>query len=91
MTFDGELHQQGATRIVPLDLSPQLQSIAPATSPIISAYFLRIRPQESLKTNSPATAQLFTLLEVEGKQKVNTCSVLYADSRSALELRRSIK
>ncbi len=46
MTFDGELHQQGATRIVPLDLSQQLQSIAPATSPIISAYFLRIRPQE---------------------------------------------
>ena len=67
MTFDRELHQQGATRIVPLDLSQQLQSIAPATSPIISAYFLRIRPQESLKTNSPATAQLFYVIRGKGK------------------------
>ena len=66
-TFDGELHQQGATRIIPLDLSSQLQSIAPATSPIISAYFLRICPQESLKTNSPATAQLFYVIRGRGK------------------------
>ncbi len=66
-TFGAELHQQGATRIVPLDLSPQLQSIAPATTPIISAYFLSIRPQESLKTNSPATAQLFYVIRGSGK------------------------
>ena len=65
--FDAQLHQQGATRIIPLDLSPQLQSIAPATSPIISAYFLSIRPQESLKTISPATAQLFYVIRGKGK------------------------
>ena len=65
--FGAELHQQGETRIVALDLSSQLQSIAPATSPIISAYFLSIRPQESLKTNSPATAQLFYVIRGKGK------------------------
>ena len=66
-TFAAELHQQGATRIVSLDLSSQLQSIAPATSPVISASFLRIRPQESLKTNCPATAQLFYVIRGKGQ------------------------
>ncbi|MDJ0571112.1 MAG: hypothetical protein QNJ53_18970 [Pleurocapsa sp. MO_192.B19] len=66
-TFGGELHQQGATRIIPLDLSRQIQSIAPATSPVISAYFLRIRPQQSLKTTSPATAQLFYVIRGRGQ------------------------
>ncbi len=66
-TFGAKLHQQGETRIVALDLSSQLQSIAPATSPVISAYFLRIRPQERLKTNSPATAQLFYVIRGQGK------------------------
>ena len=66
-TFGAELHQQGATGIIPLDLSRQLQSIAPATSPLISASFLRIRPQESLKTTSPATAQIFYVIRGRGK------------------------
>jgi len=65
--FDSALHQQGSTKIIPLDLSGQLQSIAPSTSPLISAYFLSIRPQESLKTTSPATAQLFYVIRGQGK------------------------
>ena len=67
ITFEAELHQQGVTKIVPLDLSRQLQSIAPATSPLISAYFLSIRPQEGLKTSSSATAQLFYVIRGKGK------------------------
>ena len=66
-TFDAELHQQGVTKIIPLDLSSQMQSIAPATSPVISAYFLSICPQNSLKTSSPATAQLFYVIRGRGK------------------------
>ena len=66
-TFDAELHQPGVTKIIPLDLSPQMQSIAPVTSPVLSAYFLTIRPQESLKTHSPATAQLFYVIRGSGK------------------------
>lgn len=66
-TFDSKLHQQGATKIIPLDLSSQLQSIAPATSPVISAYFLRILSQENLKTVSSATAQLFYVIRGKGK------------------------
>ena len=66
-TFDAELHQQGSTKIIPLDLSRQIQSIAPATSPVISAYFLSILPHQSLKTSSPATAQLFYVIRGRGK------------------------
>ncbi len=66
-SFDATLHQQGNTRIIPLDLSGPMQAIAPATSPLISAYFLRICPQESLKTSSPATAQMFYVIRGEGK------------------------
>ncbi|MEL6930361.1 MAG: hypothetical protein AAFO95_17245 [Cyanobacteria bacterium J06600_6] len=66
-TFDAKLHEQGATRIIPLDLSPQMQSIAPATSPVISANFLSIRADKSLKTSSPATAQLFYVIRGQGK------------------------
>ncbi|ELS01570.1 cupin domain-containing protein [Xenococcus sp. PCC 7305] len=65
-SFDAELHQQGQTRVIPLDLSGQMQSVAPATTPLISAYFLRIREQESLKTSSPATAQMFYVLRGKG-------------------------
>lgn len=65
--FEAELHQKGATEIIPLDLSPQLRSNAPSTSPLISAYFLSIRTLDSLKTNSPATAQLFYVIRGEGK------------------------
>ncbi len=65
--FDAELHQQGSTRIIPLDLSRQMQSLGPATSPLINAYFLRISPQENLKTSSPATAQLFYVIRGQGK------------------------
>jgi len=66
-TFGAELHQQGVTKITPLDLSQQLQSIAPSTSPVISASFLTICPQESLKTTSPATAQLFYVIRGKGE------------------------
>lgn len=67
VTFDAQLHEQGATRAIALDLSAKLKSLAPATSPAISAYFLRIQPKESLKTNSPATAQLFYVIRGKGK------------------------
>ncbi len=70
-TFEAELHQQGVTKIIPLDLSQQLQFIAPSTTPLISAYFLSICPQESLKTTSPATAQLFYVIRGKGKTESN--------------------
>ena len=65
-SFEAKLHQQGHTRVIPLDLSEQMQAIAPATSPVISAHFLRIHPQENLQTSSPATAQMFYVIRGQG-------------------------
>ena len=65
--FDAQLHQQGESKIIALDLSSQLESFAPSTSPVISAYFLRIKNQERLKTNALATAQLFYVIRGKGK------------------------
>ena len=64
--YDPELHQHGKTRVIALDLAEQLQTTAPATSPAISANFLRICSQESLKTSSLATAQLFYVIRGQG-------------------------
>lgn len=67
MTFAAELHQQGPTQIIPLDLSRQLQCSAPATSPNLSAYFLHICPGETLNTYPRATAQLCYVLRGAGQ------------------------
>ncbi len=65
-TFDRELHQQGLTRIIPLDLSRQIKVDTSAVSPVVSAHFLRICPKESLKTTTVATAQLFYVIRGSG-------------------------
>ena len=66
-TFESSLHQGGDSRIIPLDLSSQLQAVAPSTSPLLCANFLSIRPQESIKTSTPATAQIFYVIRGKGK------------------------
>jgi gentisate 1,2-dioxygenase len=66
-TFPAELHQQGCTRLIPLDLSDQLQCAAPAITPNLSAHFLRICAGENLTTSSHATAQLFYVIQGAGQ------------------------
>lgn len=66
-TFPAKLHQQGRTRIIPLDLSDQLQCTAPAITPNLSAYFLRICTGENLTTTSYASAQLFYVIRGAGQ------------------------
>jgi hypothetical protein len=66
-TFAAELHQQGPTQIVPLDLFDQLQCTAPAISPNLSAYFLHICTGENLTTYPRATAQLCYVIRGAGQ------------------------
>jgi len=65
--FATELHQQGPTQIIPLDLSSQLQCMAPAISPNLSAYFLHICAGEILTTYPRATAQLYFVIRGVGQ------------------------
>eukprot|EP01041_Mallomonas_annulata_P010412 gene10412-21716_t len=70
LVHPAELHQSGPTRIIPFDLSKQIDTQYPATSPNLMASFLRICEKESLETSSKATSQAFYVIRGEG---VSTC------------------
>jgi gentisate 1,2-dioxygenase len=52
--------------VIPLDLSAELGCSGPATSPALSANFLRILAGEGLKAAAAATSSLFYVLHGEG-------------------------
>jgi gentisate 1,2-dioxygenase len=64
--WGAELHSQGPTAILPLDLSQELGCQGPATSPALAAHFLRILPGEGLTAAAVATTSLFAVLRGGG-------------------------
>jgi gentisate 1,2-dioxygenase len=64
--WSAEVHQSGPTGVIPLDLSAELGCSGPATSPALSANFLRILAGEGLKAAAAATSSLFYVLHGEG-------------------------
>jgi gentisate 1,2-dioxygenase len=69
-SFDRRLHEEGDSRIIPLDLSEKLQCPSPATSPNLCASFIRIKPGESVATAPNATSQLFFVIRGEGRTEL---------------------
>jgi gentisate 1,2-dioxygenase len=65
--FAATLHQTGETGIIPFDLSRQLGTTYPATTPGLLAGFLHIRPGETLSTLASAASQLFFVIRGSGK------------------------
>ena len=61
-----ELHQQGPTGILPLDLSHELGVDGPATSPGLAAHFIRIAAGEGVRAAANATSSLFFVLSGSG-------------------------
>ena len=66
LVHPASLHETGATRIIPFDLSEHMNISYPATSPNLMAYFLRICPNESLNTKASATSQAFYVIRGSG-------------------------
>jgi gentisate 1,2-dioxygenase len=64
--FPPSLYADGATRIVPLDLSAELGCPGPATGPGLSASFLRIAAAEELTLAPNATSQLCYVISGAG-------------------------
>lgn len=62
-----ELHARGPSAVIPLDLSQELGTPGPATSPALAAHFLRIEAGEGLKAAASATSQLFYVLSGSGR------------------------
>lgn len=61
-----ELHEQGPTRVIPFDLAEKLKVDSPATSPNLSASFVRIEPGNELRTKVNATSELFYVIRGKG-------------------------
>jgi len=61
-----ELHASGPSRVIPLDLSLELGTPGPSTSPALAAHFLRIEAGEGLPAAANATSSLFFVLEGRG-------------------------
>jgi gentisate 1,2-dioxygenase len=61
-----ELHQQGPSGIIPLDLSDALGVKGPATSPGLAAQFIRITAGEGVRAAAEATSSLFFVLSGSG-------------------------
>jgi gentisate 1,2-dioxygenase len=65
--FPASLHQHGPSGVIALDLSEKLQCKAPATSPGLSANFVRLRPNETLVLNPNASSQVYFVMRGSGE------------------------
>ena len=65
-SWSPELHAQGPSGVIPLDLSSDLGLSAPATSPGLAAHFVRINAGEGVKAAAVATSSLFFVLSGQG-------------------------
>jgi len=69
--YPNTLHESGETRIIPFDLSEQLNTDYPATSPNLMANYLRICKDDTLKTDAKATSQMFYVIRGAGKTQMS--------------------
>jgi gentisate 1,2-dioxygenase len=69
--FGADLYNSGATRVVALDLSGQLGTDFPATSPSLLAHFIRITEGDSLSTQPNATSELYYIISGRGQSDIN--------------------
>lgn len=64
--FPNTLHADGATRLIPFDLSENLQTAYAATTPNLYAGYLRICAGEQLNTEFIAASQMFFVISGTG-------------------------
>jgi gentisate 1,2-dioxygenase len=69
--FGPELYNSGETRIVTLDLSGELRTEYPATSPSLLAHFIRINTGDSIETQPNAPSELYYIISGTGSTEVN--------------------
>ncbi|HTE59609.1 MAG TPA: AraC family ligand binding domain-containing protein [Solirubrobacteraceae bacterium] len=69
-SFPGRLHEPGPSRIVPFDLSSDLQVDGPATSPSLCASYVCIRPDEPVETDANATSEVYYVIRGRGRTRL---------------------
>jgi gentisate 1,2-dioxygenase len=73
--FNHRLHEEGPSRVIPLDLSDKLRCPGPATSPNLCANFIRIKPGDEVPTTVNATSQLYFVIRGQGSTLFNGESI----------------
>jgi gentisate 1,2-dioxygenase len=71
VSFPAALYGDGPTRVVPLDLSAELRTTYPATSPALLASFLRVNAGDELAMAPNATSQLLYCIRGRGHSRVD--------------------
>jgi hypothetical protein len=71
--FPVSLHDEGATRIIPFDLSDALRCPGPATSPTLCANFIRINAGDEIWTQPNATSEFYYVIRGTGQTRINGC------------------
>ena len=68
--YPSAMHKGAATGVIPFDLSKQLETAYPATSPNLMANYLVINPGDTLKTDANATSQMFYVIRGKGRTQM---------------------
>jgi gentisate 1,2-dioxygenase len=76
MVHDRSLHEKGDTRVIPFDLSKQLGTQYPCTSPNLMASFMRISPSTYLETCANATSQAFYVIRGSGMTESDSLEII---------------
>lgn len=75
VVFPSSLHEEGPTKLTPLDISDQLGCAYPATSPALLANFIHIKSGEGIKTETNATSHLFYVIRGNGRSTIDELTI----------------
>ncbi len=75
--FPASLHEEGETRVIALDLSKELSTSYLATAPNLLANYIRINPNESIKTAVAATSEVFFVMRGSGRTETEEGTVVW--------------
>ena len=68
--FPRSLHEDGPSRVIPLDLGRRLDApVSAAAGLALSTNFIRLRPREPVATHANATAELYYVLRGRGRSR----------------------
>lgn len=79
VSFPAQLYASGPSRVVPLDLSGDLRTPYPATSPALLASFVRINAGDELGLEPNATSQLMYCIRGRGHSRVDGAVVQWKE------------
>lgn len=77
VAYPHSLHADGATRLIPFDLSASLQTTYAATTPNLYAGYLRISAQAQFQTDFIAASQMFFVISGSGSTTMESGTIVW--------------